>query len=481
MSNAMEDIIISNVEKICLSKSGRSNCKYIGENIPTFEVQNIYELGRLVALRFIEWVIENPTGVVALPTGRTPEFFIKTLSHLKDNWSEPSIQQSVIESGIVSCDIFPDMSGLTFVMLDEFFPMLPTHRNSFCNYIEMFYTSVMGISPENIHKFDLVGQQIITLEELDDFSKIDVDLTLLTRDGINEDEICRKNVLERVQKFCDNFETKIRNIGGIGFFLGGIGPDGHIAFNQEGCSHDTKTRLVGFNYATAAAAAGDLGGIEISRGKAAMTIGLETITYNKNATIIIMAAGEGKAEVVRAGIEDPIDNARPSSVLQNCKGGRFYITRGAANKLTARKCESLSNINADVLNWAMEHCAGTTSPSIRSAHMVVPPEDYLLAESIVYQLSLKSVIPVHLLSVDNFNSLTQVEQDSFPTWFKDRMSFKVFASCASRRLREKIEGGLRQMSLSGKSILHTAPHHDDIMLSYHAAMHELLGRQPGKI
>lgn len=477
----MEEIILSNVEKICLSKSGRTSCKYIGENIPTLEVQNIYELGRLVALRFIEWVIENPTGVVALPTGRTPEFFIKTLAHLKENWSEPSIQQGINESGIIGCDSFPDMSGLTFVMLDEFFPMLPTHRNSFCNYIEMFYTSVMGIQRENIYKFDLIAQNIVSLEELEDFSKIDVDLTLLTRDGINEDELRRKNVLERVQQFCDDFETKIRSIGGIGFFLGGIGPDGHIAFNQEGCAHDTKTRLVGFNYATAAAAAGDLGGIEISRGKAAMTIGLETITYNKNATIIIMAAGEGKAEVVRAGIEDPIDNARPSSVLQNCKGGRFYVTHGAANKLTARKCESVSNINADVLNWAMEHCAGTTSPSLECAHMVVPPEDYMLAESVVYQLSLKSLKPVHLLSVDDIKCLTKVEQESLPVWFTNPMSFKVFASCASRRLREKVEGGLRQMSVTGKSILHTAPHHDDIMLSYHAAMHELLGRQPGKL
>jgi 6-phosphogluconolactonase/glucosamine-6-phosphate isomerase/deaminase len=46
--------------------------------------------------------------------------------------------------------------------------------------------------------------------------------------------------------------------------------------------------------------------LENSRGKAAVTIGLQTITANKNATIIIMAAGEGKAAVVRAALEEKV-------------------------------------------------------------------------------------------------------------------------------------------------------------------------------
>lgn len=40
----------------------------------------------------------------------------------------------------------------------------------------------------------------------------------------------------------------------------------------------------------------------------------------------------------------------------------------------------------------------------------------------------------------------------------------------------KVEAGLIASESTGKSIVHTAPHHDDIMLSYHAAMHGLLGR-----
>ena len=54
-----------------------------------------------------------------------------------------------------------------------------------------------------------------------------------------------------------------RALGGIGFFLGGIGPDGHIGFNVRGSDHFSTTRLTGVNYETQAAAASDLGGIEV--------------------------------------------------------------------------------------------------------------------------------------------------------------------------------------------------------------------------
>ena len=45
--------------------------------IPFVIVKNFPELGMLTALRFLEWVSENPEGTVSLPTGKTPEYFIK--------------------------------------------------------------------------------------------------------------------------------------------------------------------------------------------------------------------------------------------------------------------------------------------------------------------------------------------------------------------------------------------------------------------
>jgi hypothetical protein len=75
-------------------------------------------------------------------------------------------------------------------------------------------------------------------------------------------------------------------LGGIGFFLGGIGPDGHIGFNVRGSDHFSTTRLLPINFETAAAAAPDLGGIEEARHKVVLSIGLSTIARNPSVTAI---------------------------------------------------------------------------------------------------------------------------------------------------------------------------------------------------
>lgn len=448
----------SEVESSFIAKSGHQE-KYAEEHAPVVVVKNIYELGDLVAQRFEEWVKSNPTGVVALPTGRTPEFFIKTMDMRKEKLGKE----------------FPDTSKLRFVMLDEFFPMLPTHKNSFCRYIRAYYTSVLEISEENTLTFDLVGAGIISEAEMSVFANIDVDLTLLNRDAANESEQALKEILLKAQSYCDFFEKKVADLGGIGFFLGGIGPDGHIAFNQPGSLHDSKTRLVNFNYPTAAAAAGDLGGIEVARGKAAMTIGLGTITCSSQATIIIMAAGEGKAPVVRSAVEDEISVERPASCLQRHAGARFYLTEGAASQLTGRKAEQISSVDPSlVIAWALRHLSSVTFPGgDSSAYAVIPPDYYSQVETLIYSISLRNKVPVHELQVrDMYSSPTLF----VPDYLRNEFNCGVFVACASHRLREKIEAGLKATSPIRKSVLHTGPHHDDIMLSYHAVMHQMLGR-----
>ena len=213
-----------------------------------------------------------------------------------------------------------------------------------------------------------------------------------------------------------------------------------------------------------------------------MTIGLSTISFNKlvnkNSTAIIMAAGEGKASVVRAGIEDDANPSLPSTILHSFQGGRFYITHGAAIALTARKAEKISNISETVVDWALTYLSGvnTNGNSTLTAHLVEPPKDYVIAETILYDTSLKTGIPVHNLTVDDLKRLK--EGEAAPAWIRNNLAFQILRTCASRRLRDKIEGGLRACDTTNTSILHTAPHHDDIMLSYHAAMHGLLGRDP---
>jgi glucosamine-6-phosphate deaminase len=122
-----------------------------------------------------------------------------------------------------------------------------------------------------------------------------VDLSLRYRHPKSKLEEKQKQLLEQIDQWCMDYEQRIRQLGGIGFFLGGIGPDGHIGFNIRGSDHFSTTRLCSTNYETQAAAATDLGGIEIARKCHVITIGLNTITHNPDCVAVIMAAGEAKA------------------------------------------------------------------------------------------------------------------------------------------------------------------------------------------
>ena len=151
---------------------------------------------------------------------------------------------------------------------------------------------------------------------------------------MNESEQLQQTSIYLIDQWCGEYEQRIRAKGGIGFFLGGIGPDGHIAFNTRGSHPYSVTRLTETNFETQAVAAGDLGGIEISANRLVITIGLDTIVYNPNAVGIVIAAGEAKAGIVRDSLESSPTTQYPATILQKLTQGRFYLTRGAAVKLT---------------------------------------------------------------------------------------------------------------------------------------------------
>ena len=75
--------ILSEVEKVFLKQS---QFQWGQSKIPYIIVENFPKLGLLTALRFLEWVSENPNGVISLPTGKTPEFFIKWTQYILANW-----------------------------------------------------------------------------------------------------------------------------------------------------------------------------------------------------------------------------------------------------------------------------------------------------------------------------------------------------------------------------------------------------------
>jgi glucosamine-6-phosphate deaminase len=323
----------SPVEKAFLKKAGDYE---MTTRIPYILVENFPKLGLMTALRFLEWVLENPEGVISLPTGKTPEFFIKYTEFLLENWNKKKGEDIRKACGLEGAKK-PELGGLKFVQIDEFYPISPAQHNSFFNYVDKYYIKGFGLDRK---RSLLINSDEIPLANGKHFSEVfpdsQVDLSLIYREPKTDMEKCQQASILKINDWCHIYEEKIRDMGGIGFFLGGIGPDGHIAFNVRGSEHHSATRLTPTNFETQAVAAGDLGGIEVSRSRLVITIGLETITYNPEAVAIIFAAGEAKADIVKASLESDITSIYPATVLQKLRNARFYLTTGAANKLHDR-------------------------------------------------------------------------------------------------------------------------------------------------
>ena len=91
-------------------------------NTPYIIVDNFPLLGFLTALRFLEWVSENPCGVISLPTGKTPEYFILWTAYLMENWNTKK-GKNILGKYDLHQIKKPDLKNLQFVQIDEFYPI----------------------------------------------------------------------------------------------------------------------------------------------------------------------------------------------------------------------------------------------------------------------------------------------------------------------------------------------------------------------
>ena len=126
---------------------------------------------------------------------------------------------------------------------------------------------------------------------------------------------------ENLDKECTAYEEKIKNYGGIDLFIGGIGQNGHIAFNEPGSTFDSKTRVVDLTPDTISANARFFNNDITQVPTRALTMGLGTIMNAKE--VIIMATGPKKAKALYHAFEDKQSTAWPVTVLQ--KHPRTFI------------------------------------------------------------------------------------------------------------------------------------------------------------
>ncbi len=413
----------SSVEKAFITPQSEEEKK---ARIPYLVVDNFPKLGLLTALRFLEWVQDNPNGVISLPTGKTPEHFIKWTQYFLRHWGDAKARKIRHKNGLTN-DEKPEMGGLHFVQIDEFYPIASAQINSFFHFVNKYYIDGFGLNKANAllinaEEIPLYGGK--TFYEV--FPDLKIDLSLRYREAQSELELLQKRSIFKIDQWCIDYEQKIRDKGGIGFFLGGIGPDGHIAFNTRGSDRFSTTRLMETNFETQAVAASDLGGIDVSRNRLVITIGLQTITANPDVVAIIIAAGEAKAGIVSHSIEDEPVNLYPATSLQGLKNARFYLTKGAASQLQT----SIRNYYLDG-EWT-----------------------HAKTEKAVIDLCIKLGKYGRDLTVDD------LKNDEFCALIPDLDKHTVASVQAS--IVEKINRGM--VEKEGITYYHTGPHHDDVML-----------------
>lgn len=117
-----------------------------------------------------------------------------------------------------------------------------------------------------------------------------------------------------LDKECKDYEDKIESYGGIHLFLGGIGADGHIAFNEPGSSLSSKTRIKSLTFDTILANARFFENDVKQVPKTALTIGVDTVMQAKEVVIIIN--GYNKAQALQQVVEEGVNHMWTVSVLQ---------------------------------------------------------------------------------------------------------------------------------------------------------------------
>lgn len=130
---------------------------------------------------------------------------------------------------------------------------------------------------------------------------------------------------------CARYEAKIKDYGQIQLFMGGIGPDGHIAFNEPGSSLVSRTRIKTLTQDTIIANSRFFDNDVNQVPKTALTVGVGTIMDAKE--VVILVNGHNKARALQQGVEGSVNHMWTISALQMHAKGIIVCDDEAAYEL----------------------------------------------------------------------------------------------------------------------------------------------------
>ena len=144
---------------------------------------------------------------------------------------------------------------------------------------------------------------------------------------------------------CKHYEEMIQEAGGIDLFIGGIGPDGHIAFNEPGSSLASRTRMKTLTTDTRIANSRFFGGRPENVPAHALTVGVGTVMDARE--VMILANGHAKARALQAAIEGSINHMWTISALQTHQHGIIVCDEEAADELKVCTYKYFKDIEQD--------------------------------------------------------------------------------------------------------------------------------------
>ena len=241
-------------------------------------IQDGYEkISRQAAQIVAQTLTDKPDAVLGLATGSTPLGLYKEFIRMHK------------EEGL-------DFSQVTTFNLDEYVGLSREHSQSYHYFMHENLFQHINISEQNIH--------------------------------------IPSGTTSNYQAFCEWYEQRIMECGGIDLQVLGIGSDGHVAFNEPGSSLSSRTRIKTLTRQTIE----DNSRFFESSDEVpvySITMGVGTILEARK--IILLANGANKAEAVAAAIEGPITSMCTASALQMHRDTIFLLDKESAGKLQMTK------------------------------------------------------------------------------------------------------------------------------------------------
>lgn len=241
---------------------------------PRITVVDDYDAMSLQAAeRVAEVVKANPNGAITVPTGSTPMGMYKELTRM-------------IKAGEL------DFSGVQVFCLDDYLGQTPEDEASLTKLLLQGFLEPAGIPMANVH--------------------------FIPTKADDPHEAARQ------------YEAEIEAAGGLKIAVIGLGPNGHVAFNEPGSGPETRTRIVDLTRESRDQNAAYYEGAAIP--EQAISMGIGTILDAER--VVMIVSGEAKAEIVGEMVTGPMTDDLPGSwIRQKGEQAELIVDKAAASHI----------------------------------------------------------------------------------------------------------------------------------------------------